>query len=1264
MPIVLTGMPNIQQIMEAQKQQQKQQTPTTKPVTSIGNLLTRAETLIKAGVPPGEAMIKASQMQTKQPVVSDNKTILPGQTPSTKKTTPTPPTPVETKQPKPEPKIWIDRPPPEPKKIDTTAVFDIKGKQMTWNEIIQQYPEAKYSTTAEGTPQVTIPGPTLYQTQIGGRTITGPKAFIENIAKNPAVQRMNENYLKTRLTREYLKTGEIPEEYKKQIESNIPSEYTELFSASPLLKHQYEDVSYEKFLGFDKKNLKVEGLTFAEKKQNLQNYFQDVYRGVQELKISQQPVETPKTPEQTISERQSSMPGWARDTMNVLGNVFSTPVRMVQGLAGDISTAIRGEEPQSQLMTAIDESSFVKTNSKGEIVGTQNIQSPTRSVAEWQLGLEEEKNPVMKWIKFQAPTYEYVILPVVGGMVFKTIDVAAVSAVTVEGTPTISGTIISGGKNILQYGLIPASIGIPLGKTAAETGLTSPETVEIVLGSGYQLAVGVAAYKGYYPGTSPRVEALGQKIENYGTFARSKIGEMPVIKQAGEFKTTMQEFKTQFYNPTEVSYRMRYGQDSFGNPPTPSEKLDYQVGADIRGVNRALGEFKTSMQNKVSNVSDYLVRETPYLESLSEKMGDFIQRNKPAKTETYIDYEFGYRVTETVQGKKIIGSNIKKVNIIDYKNALGDMVKTLGVPQEKLELSVRKMTGENIFADITAKPTPKSLFERYEGMSFYDMPEEPMMMGKTKTTQLNFFGDVAAENLKYDVSKGFEKLGKNIESNILESQLNKMLGFKNELYNPPSYEKYGKIEIKTELRPFEKPVKPSKGFTYERTKMSFYDMPEKPYTDFYPSMKELGLPDEPMTSNIISYSEALGKLGGMKTSKSFGKMKMEVSPENLLVTEKPGIRTQQEPLAVEYFNKPQDVGLVVKGKSSTNRFYSGVEELGLPKNELQLGSTKPVKTKDLFALMDKPFGVAEEPEVSVRPAIEWKTAYQPSRYTLREIKMAEAGVFVGSSHWEGQFEKPTMSLISRQNLQAKGNMPEFKVNIANITGETNANINMSLLGTKTAIGSITSNIQDVTQGVRMGELQMNLSAMQLDLALETEQLQIELPEEELITREGTTIITPPVLFGATIEYGRKKKTTKGLITPGKKGFNVYVKTRHFFKGKKIGKGFYKKINVEPLSKESALGLLGTKLKMTAAATGKIVPVATGYVQEKRHGYEWGTIAHQFYEKGEGVYIQKKQYRIGTTGEKKEITMLGVKSNKIKGLKNTFNLSKSKMRLKL
>jgi hypothetical protein len=127
---------------------------------------------------------------------------------------------------------------------------------------------------------------------------------------------------------------------------------------------------------------------------------------------------------------------------------------------------------------------------------------------------------------------------------------------------------------------------------------------------------------------------------------------------------------------------------------------------------------------------------------------------------------------------------------------------------------------------------------------------------------------------------------------------------------------------------------------------------------------------------------------------------------------------------------------------------------------------------------------------------------------------------------------------------------------------------------------------------------------------------------------------PPNKFKIPSDIDMKKEIKESLG-----GYNVFIKERHYFKGKKKKPTTWFKASKYPLTKEQALALGATAVDRSAAAAFKIVPTEG---EPKRLGFgvdSWGNLSGNFYMKG-NTLIEKTPYRINTQGEIKGISALG------------------------
>lgn len=129
---------------------------------------------------------------------------------------------------------------------------------------------------------------------------------------------------------------------------------------------------------------------------------------------------------------------------------------------------------------------------------------------------------------------------------------------------------------------------------------------------------------------------------------------------------------------------------------------------------------------------------------------------------------------------------------------------------------------------------------------------------------------------------------------------------------------------------------------------------------------------------------------------------------------------------------------------------------------------------------------------------------------------------------------------------------------------------------------------------------------------------------------STSINTPSSIITPSIFSRTKANTNRG------RAYDVLVRR----------KGIFRKANVQPLTKASAIDFGTYKVGATAAATFKLQPV---YGKPTKQPLK-GDISN-FYRK-RGLFIEKREKRIKRTsiGELQEITFKGIKASKTKGKK--------------
>lgn len=179
--------------------------------------------------------------------------------------------------------------------------------------------------------------------------------------------------------------------------------------------------------------------------------------------------------------------------------------------------------------------------------------------------------------------------------------------------------------------------------------------------------------------------------------------------------------------------------------------------------------------------------------------------------------------------------------------------------------------------------------------------------------------------------------------------------------------------------------------------------------------------------------------------------------------------------------------------------------------------------------------------------------------------------------------------------------------------------------------------------------------------IQTEKKNIFLPKTS--TRSTTGLRVATLTRQETIQEPRRQQVTiqtprRVLVTPKPKQNVVVPRTKAVFAGLKPQrqptgfdvfvrkKGVFYKANVKPLEKSQALGFGAYRTSTTASATFQIRPSQTPGLGKFFGG---GGFLNNFYsaKQSPNTYIQKRSKRIGTPGEKYEITYKGLYTKRTK-----------------
>jgi hypothetical protein len=129
-----------------------------------------------------------------------------------------------------------------------------------------------------------------------------------------------------------------------------------------------------------------------------------------------------------------------------------------------------------------------------------------------------------------------------------------------------------------------------------------------------------------------------------------------------------------------------------------------------------------------------------------------------------------------------------------------------------------------------------------------------------------------------------------------------------------------------------------------------------------------------------------------------------------------------------------------------------------------------------------------------------------------------------------------------------------------------------------------------------------------------------------------------------------------------KGYNVYVRERHYFSGKQVKPGRLIQVNKTPLSWQDAHSLGSTLVDNSASAMFK-VKVTDGIPTPLQIDVTpWASTRHKFYyNKKSETYIERKPFRIDTEGEIQGVSALGVLANMEKHKKPVGDIGRTPSR---
>lgn len=292
---------------------------------------------------------------------------------------------------------------------------------------------------------------------------------------------------------------------------------------------------------------------------------------------------------------------------------------------------------------------------------------------------------------------------------------------------------------------------------------------------------------------------------------------------------------------------------------------------------------------------------------------------------------------------------------------------------------------------------------------------------------------------------------------------------------------------------------------------------------------------------------------------------------------------------------------------------------------------------------------------------------------VKPTRFVDAGVYdagVISSYWKDILPAagsvPTMANIQKMQLatisssmQKIGTIPIIKTIQADVHISRDiqsqftvpVSISKSLSSSISAQESISSSLTKQLQQQMQLTQQLSINALtQITPQISTTAPVTPLVPISIYHPPSTVTPTPPppppphipFIFGALPDA---RQDIVGKRVRGQ-GFDVLIKGRYIVKGKKIKEPRFIRLNKKPLSQSDAMSLGGASVDRSAAATFKIKPVDAMAQAPLIKLPSFETIRHKFYMKDDRM-IEKKTYRIDTPGEVKNISALGLYSDKIR-----------------
>jgi hypothetical protein len=336
------------------------------------------------------------------------------------------------------------------------------------------------------------------------------------------------------------------------------------------------------------------------------------------------------------------------------------------------------------------------------------------------------------WAGLQAPAYENVIIPLATGRIFKYIGLGEMAAKVGGYAEKAYKYFVNPTQKIIQYGVVPATIGTDIGLTAAKTGgFTSKEVLGKIGTLGWQFGLMGVGYK-------------------YSQFETKLQNQQIITKTIGIRNPE---------NPTEALFISKVkGKDIYSIVET--KPLDVGLEKPI-SVSTGTMYYKTPKEISFKEQPIFGATEGKYMGELKDFMATKSTGIAIGKDETI--FSKGASLAKTLYEGEMLPKGTDKFGILKQRKSTVELIESVGAFKGK--------TTKGIFGDIAKIITPKVKGKEYYGsdMGFAQSGLDLITVTKDITSILP--GGIFAETAKLEPPHLFPMMYPRNAKTIVEDEI-------------------------------------------------------------------------------------------------------------------------------------------------------------------------------------------------------------------------------------------------------------------------------------------------------------------------------------------------------------------------------------------------------------------------------------------------------------------------------------------------------------